>query len=352
MRQMTPLRIGFIGAGGNTRLRHLPGFQALPGVELTVVANRSRASSARVAAEFRIAGVAADWREVVERDDVDAICIGTWPYLHAEISIAALRAGKHVLTEARMACDADEAAAMLAASRAAPTRVAQIVPAPLTLAFDDLVRTGFIHGRLGELREIEVMHTHGASADPNAPLTWRQRADLSGHNLLTLGIHYEALLRWLDDDADVVAVQAARDIAKRLDETGRMRSVDLPDAVTVLGRFRRTGTRLRLHLSAIETTEPRHEIRLHGRDGGLRIEMNTRQLWFTPLGGRPAPVPLADPSDDGWRVEADFVASIREGRPVTRTDFTTGLRYMRFTDAVWSAAQANLNATDRLRENP
>jgi predicted dehydrogenase len=341
---MTPLRLGFIGAGGNTRLRHLPGFRALPDVVFTVVANRSRASSERVAAEFGIASVAEDWREVIERSDVDAICIGTWPYLHAEITIAALQAGKHVLTEARMARDAHEAAAMLDASRAAPTRVAQIVPAPLTLSFDFLVRTEFIHGRLGELREIEVMHTHGASADPNAPLTWRQRADFSGHNLLTLGIHYEALLRWLDDDADVQAVQAARDIAQRRDETGRMRSVDVPDAVTVLGHFRRTGTRLRLHLSAVETTEPRHEIRLHGRDGGLRIDVNARQLWFTPLGGQSTPVPLPDPSDDGWHVEADFVASIREGRPVTRTDFATGLRYMQFTDAVWSAAQANLDA--------
>jgi predicted dehydrogenase len=339
--------MGFIGAGGNTRSRHLPGFQALPNVELVVVANRSRASSTRVAADFGIASVADDWREVVQHPGVDAVCIGTWPYLHAEITLAALRAGKHVLTEARMARDATEAAAMLAASQAAPGLVAQIVPAPMTLAFDDLICRDFLGGRLGALREIEIIHTHDAYADPAAPLSWRQRADLSGHNLLTLGIHYEALLRWLDDDAEVRTVDGAIFTAERRDDTGQLRTVDLPDEITVTSRFPRTDARLRKHLSAIETTEPRQEIRLHGSDGGLRIDLASRRLWFTPRGAATQPVTLPQSDNDGWRVEAEFVESIREGRPVTRTDFATGVRYMRFTDAVWAGWETGQHGSRR-----
>src|ERR671936_794859 len=130
-----PIRVGFIGAGRNTRERHIPGFQKQPGVEFVAVANRSRESSERVAKEFGIRRVEADWRAVVSAPDVDAICIGTWPYTHCEMTIAALAAGKHVLCEARMAMNAAEGRRMLEASRKAPL-VAQLVPSPPTLEVD------------------------------------------------------------------------------------------------------------------------------------------------------------------------------------------------------------------------
>lgn len=334
-----PLRIGFVGAGGNTRLRHIPGFAVIPGVELTAVANRSRASSEAVAREFGIARVATDWREIVDAPDIDAVCIGTWPYLHAEITIAALAAGKHVLTEARMACDAAEAESMLAASCSAPSLVAQIVPAPFTLNFDAEIRRRVESGELGELRAVEVVHTHGGLLDPSAPITWRQRGDLSGHNLMTMGIHYEVLLRWLDDDAVVETASGSIATPLRRDEAGRMRTVDTPDEAKIIARFPRTGAALRMRLSGLSAEAPRNEIRLTGTKGMLRMDVGAGALWTAGPGEAETRVPV-DAPDDGWRVEADFVASIREGRPVVRTDFATGLRYMRFTDAVWSALSA------------
>lgn len=66
------LRIGFIGAGANTRKMHIPGFCKLPEVELSVVANRTLASSERVAKQEGIKRVAQDWRAVVEDPAVDA----------------------------------------------------------------------------------------------------------------------------------------------------------------------------------------------------------------------------------------------------------------------------------------
>ena len=76
------------------------------------------------------------WEDIIYRDDIDAVCIGTWPYMHAPLTIAALESGKHVLCEARMAMNAAEAAAMLEVSRMYPELIAQIVPAPMTLKFD------------------------------------------------------------------------------------------------------------------------------------------------------------------------------------------------------------------------
>ena len=84
------ITIGVIGAGRNTRDRHIPGLQAIDGVEIVSVCNRSRESSQRVADQFGISTVYDDWRELVTAGDTNAIVIGTWPYTHCEMTCAGL----------------------------------------------------------------------------------------------------------------------------------------------------------------------------------------------------------------------------------------------------------------------
>ena len=73
------IRVGFIGAGGNTRLHHIPKLKAQPGIELVAVANRTKESGERVAREFGIARVHGDWREIVQAKDVDEQLVVLWP---------------------------------------------------------------------------------------------------------------------------------------------------------------------------------------------------------------------------------------------------------------------------------
>jgi predicted dehydrogenase len=200
-----PVRVGFVGAGGNTRSRHIPGLQAIPGVELVSVSNRSRESSQRVADAFNIPKVYDDWHALIAADDIDAVVIGTWPYMHRELTCAALAAGKHVMCEARMAMNAAEAHAMLAASQAHPNLVAQIVPSPFTFRVDRTIQDLLADGYLGELYAMTVRGVSSAFADSGAPLHWRQRQDLSGYNILTMGIWYEASMRWVGPVARVFA---------------------------------------------------------------------------------------------------------------------------------------------------
>ncbi len=337
MKSNGTLRIGIIGAGANTRLRHIPGFRAIDGVELTKVVNRSRASSEKVARAFGIAAVGDHWREVVDSAEVDAVMIGTWPCLHAEAGIAALEAGKHLLTEARMAMDLREAEAMLAAARRHPRLVAQIVPAPMSLDVDAAAHRLVTGGEVGEIREVSVVHTGGQYADPSAPLTWRQDREASGVNMLTLGIYHEMVLRWVSGDPEVVRADGAVFTPHRRDpETGRDKAVEIPESVSVLGRYP-DGARLIYHFSAVEPGSPRNEIRVNGSRAGLRFDVAANRLFLAPAGGEEEEVTLPADERRGWRVEEDFVASIREGRPVSLTDFETGVRYMGFTQSVWDS---------------
>ena len=69
------IRIGIVGAGGNTRVRHIPGFQAQGNVEIMSICNRTRESSQRVASEFGISRIYDTWKDLVEADDIDAVCM-------------------------------------------------------------------------------------------------------------------------------------------------------------------------------------------------------------------------------------------------------------------------------------
>lgn len=333
---MQKIRIGLIGAGANTVNRHIPGFQSQDNVEIVVVANRSKESSRRVADKFGIPRVADRWQSVVEDPEVDAICIGTWPYLHAEAGIATLRAGKHLLCEARMAATLDQAYAMLEAHREHPDRVAQIVPSPFTLPCDGAVAEILRSGSLGKLREIHVQHTTAMFADPDAPMSWRQDPEVSGINMLTMGIYHEAVLRWLP--IQISSLQAWGSIhTRRRMHWDRPEEVEvlLPDSLSIQA-MTTDEIHLFYYFSAVETGRTRNEVRIHGDRGSLRIEVETGTIHRSLVGDPTERIHEYKP-DPGWQVEADFVHSIRSGRPVTRTSFADGVRYMEFTDRVHRA---------------
>ena len=69
----TVVRVGIVGAGANTKRRHIPGLREIDGIEITHVCNRSRSSSEKAAREFNITTVCDDWRKLVESDYVDAV---------------------------------------------------------------------------------------------------------------------------------------------------------------------------------------------------------------------------------------------------------------------------------------
>jgi predicted dehydrogenase len=340
-----PLRIGIIGAGGNTRLRHIPGFRAIEGVELAGVVNRRAESTAAAAREFGIPRTYSQWEGLVADPEIDAVLIGTWPYLHGPITLAALAAGKHVLTEARMCMSAVEAHRMLQAARAHPDLVTQIVPSPFGLKGDEVMRELIDAGFLGELREAHVYGFNAALADPATPLSWRQDVTLSGYNMLTLGIVHETLLRWVPPPIRVQA-QVHAHVASRIDpESGVRRPVGTPDSVQALAVLA-NGARVSYHFSGAVPLGQAMGIHLYGTEGVLLYDLlsdkirgaSRKEKGGVKLDELPEiQVPAAKARS--WRVEADFVDAIREGTPIRFTDFATGVAYMEFTEAVARSAE-------------
>jgi predicted dehydrogenase len=338
---MDTVRVGIVGLGANTRLRHVPGLRACDDVEIEGVCNRSGESTKAAAAEFSIPKTYSRWEELVDDPQIDAVVIGTWPYLHCPITLAALDAGKHVLTEARMAMNADEARRMLQASQARPELVTQIVPSPLGFRAHRLVMELLANGYIGELREATVLGISNSAADSAAPLHWRQDASLSGVNMLTLGILHETLVRWVPEPTRVLAQTHTFTTQRTDSESGERRDVTTPDSVQVLTELP-GGARGLYHLSAAIHHGPEMQIHLYGSEGTMKYVFDSEDRLLGAGAGddqlREIPVPAEKVG--GWRVEEEFINAIRGSEKVNLTDFSTGVRYMEFTEAVARSAES------------
>ena len=325
------IRIGVVGAGANTTKFHIPGLQAIAGVEVTSVCNRSYESSKRVADQFNIPTIYEHWSQLIEASDTNAIVIGTWPYTHCEMTLAALQAGKHVLCEARMAMNAFQAQAMLEASRERPGLITQLVPAPHTLKVDNTIKRMIAEGFLGNLLALEVRH-YGNFIEPDAPLHWRQDVDLSGLNIMTMGIFYEAVMRWVGNARKVMAMGKTFVKMRKDPQTGLQRAVQVPEHLDVLADMV-CGAQARFGISNVTGLQPAFEILLFGSQGTLKFVDD--QL----LGGRRSDpslseIPIPPGEEGGWRVEEEFISAIRGNERITHTSFEDGVKYMEFTEAV------------------
>ncbi|HWB09746.1 MAG TPA: Gfo/Idh/MocA family oxidoreductase [Pirellulales bacterium] len=333
------IRVGIIGLGGNARLRHVPGLRACAGVEIAAVCNRRRESTNAAAAEIGITKTYEHWQDLVADPQIDAVVIGTWPYLHCPITLAALAAGKHVLTEARMAMNAAEAHQMLAASKKHGHLVCQIVPSPFGFRAHRVVLDLLSSGFIGELREVVVFATSDQLADAETPISWRQVRELSGLNMLTLGIVHETVMRWVPQPVRVLA-QVRAFVADRLDPaTGLRRRVGTPDSVQVLATLQ-GGAHAVYHVSGVARFGMGTQVHLYGSEGALRYELTPEDRLFGARRGEAGLREIEIPADKsmGWDVEAEFIGAIRRQRSVEFSDFPTGVQYMEFTEAVARSA--------------
>jgi len=115
MSSPTRFRIGMIGAGSMARA-HAHALRSIEGVEVTAICDPDSAQVEEAAKALGISFTAADHRDVLARDDVDAVVIGSPDFAHCEQAVDALQAGKHVLCEKPMVTSLDECRRIVAAA--------------------------------------------------------------------------------------------------------------------------------------------------------------------------------------------------------------------------------------------
>ncbi|WP_420112170.1 Gfo/Idh/MocA family protein [Pseudactinotalea sp.] len=183
----------FMGAAHSQAWRNVHRFFDLAAdPEMAVVVGRDGAKAAAAAERLGWRESATDWREVIQRDDIDAVDICTPGDTHAEIAIAALAAGKHVLCEKPLANSVEEAERMAAAAAAAR---AQGVRSMVGFSYRRvpavaLMRRLVAEGAIGEIRHIRGQYLQDWITDPEFPLVWRLRKDVAGSGALgDIGAH-------------------------------------------------------------------------------------------------------------------------------------------------------------------
>lgn len=218
----------FMGKAHSNAWRNVGAFYPdTPRVRQQVLVGRDPGAVKAAAERYGWAESATDWQSVVDRDDIDVVDICTPGHLHADIALAALRAGKHVLVEKPLANTVIESEAMVAAAAASSGRSMigfnyRRVPA-LALA-----RQVIAEGRIGRVRHVRAAYLQDWLVDETAPMTWRLRREQAGSGVLgDLGSHVVDQLHHLLGEPVVSARGHLRTfVESRPGETG-------PERVTV-----------------------------------------------------------------------------------------------------------------------
>jgi predicted dehydrogenase len=152
---------------------------------------------------------------------------------------------------------------------------------------------------------------------------------------MTMGIWYEALMRWVGHATRVTAFTKTF-VKMRRGEEGEMKAVGVPEHIDVLADMA-CGAQLHLQVSSVAGLAGAPEIFLFGSKGTLRFSQNKL------FGGQPKDKELSEiaiPAHEqgGWRVEEEFINAIRGKEPVTHTTFEDGAKYMEFTEAALRSA--------------
>tara|TARA_Y100000588_G_scaffold79297_2_gene82889 strand:+ start:2583 stop:3644 length:1062 start_codon:yes stop_codon:yes gene_type:complete len=326
---MEIVRIGIIGAGWVTQERHLPRLQKVREATVDRIWSWHPENARKVADTFGIPSTPRNWREIVDDESIDAIIVSAPPILHAEASIAALQAGKHVLCQGRMARNLSEAYQMRAAWKSTE-KVAALYPPFPGLKGDRVVRRLLKEENfVGEVREVRVS---GLTFTPPADgYTWLADPDVVGINTMTLGLWCEVLNRWVGPATRVTAIGRSH-TSKRFDLDGQSVDAVVPDSLAIAANLE-CGASTSYHFSTCAAAAPEQSIEIYGTKGALIYQMHSGVLRGAGAGEAIEPIEISPDEERDQTTDSEFVLAILTGSPVS-PDFEDGVRYMEFSEAV------------------
>ena len=234
------IKVGVIGVGFGTTVQ-IPGFQS-EGVDVIAVCASRQERADRAAKEFGIRHAYDDYHILLRNPDIDAVSVVSPPFLHYEMSMAALEAGKHILCEKPFALDQKQAQEM--SDKATESGLTAMITyefrfAPARAYVKELLAQGYI----GQLRNINMSLFTGPTATPQPrPMTWQAMSSQGGGFLGALGSHYIDCLRdWFGEIDSVVGATFTQDLARVDQQTGQSVTGDADDAFQFTVNFQNGG---------------------------------------------------------------------------------------------------------------
>jgi predicted dehydrogenase len=235
------LRVGIVGYGMMGRA-HAYAYRAAPMIRPSsvvftpvVMSGRDADAVAKAAQACGIDAWVTEWRELIERDDIDIVDVCTPPGTHATIIEAAARAGKDVFCEKPLATNYADARAALDAVEAAEVRHAigfnyRRLPAV------SLMAEMIANAELGEIHLWRGTWLSDEFVDPDIAFDWRFDSSLGGSTIGDLGSHLIDMATWMLGPIDDVSAMSSTFIGNR-DDKGHSRAVEVDDASSALVRF-------------------------------------------------------------------------------------------------------------------
>ncbi|KXF76206.1 myo-inositol 2-dehydrogenase [Paramesorhizobium deserti] len=286
---MKRIGVGLIGTGYMGKCHALawnavkPVFGDVPDVTLVHLGEANEALARERAAEFGFARSSGDWRKVIEDPDVDVVSVTTPNSFHAEMAIAALRAGKHLWCEKPMAPEVADAEAMLEAARqSGKTAVLgyNYIQNPAIRHIGHLLRENAI----GQVNHIRVEMDEDFMADPDAPFSYKHQA-ASGYGALDdFGVHPLSLITVLLGPVASVMCDMAKPQARRKTSEGRERDVETYDIANVLIRLENGASGTLQFNRAAWGRKGRIALQIFGSHGSILFDQerfNEFQLYLT-----------------------------------------------------------------------
>lgn len=287
---MMTLGVGMVGYGFIGRVHSLAHlslplfYDPLPAhTRLIGVCTATEASGQRAMAQAGYTFCTTDYRDLLERNDIQILHICTPNDTHRDVALAALRAGKHIYCDkplARTVAEAEEIVALAATVPAVQQMTFNYRFVPATMRARQMIEQGF----LGDLYQFRAAYLHSGYIDPARPYSWRLDRERSGGGaIMDLGAHIIDLIRFLvgpgtgvgrGGDFDTVSADLQTVIPMRHDpRTGQRRTVEVDDIAYVRASLQ-GGALGTLEASRMATgTQDELRIELHGSRGALRFNL-------------------------------------------------------------------------------
>jgi predicted dehydrogenase len=366
------IRLGIIGAnvhyGWGSRA-HLPALAHLPDYEVAAVCTAHRETAEETAKEYAVSLAFDDHHELLRRPDIDAVAVVVRVPLHHRLTMDALRAGKHVLTEWPLGANLHEAQEMadLARAQGVHTMVGlQGRFAPAFLRLKELIDEGYV----GEVLSCQLTQIRPGVLTRTSGRTW-QRDRALGATTLTIpfGHAVDCMCMCVGEFVEVSTVVSTQVPQWHETDTDRLVDVTAPDTILVSGKLA-SGAVASVHVASVPWRGSGMKLEIYGREGtlvastGMSAQIDPvrlqgakgtdRALQELPIPERLAAVPAGVPPGEPFnvaRVYQGFAEAIRTGRRV-EPDFATAVRRHTLVEAVQASSDQGRRMPVTLQEGP